>query len=140
MSKHKIEIFRFVKDGNEVEVKSKPYTFAIEEVLVKRFTKEKLHTFNQTGKFDAEIELDAIQEDFPKLLNEVDGINWQNQDYDELLRVYLFFIAYKRNALLRRFELEKKTLFSDLETMSKIINSLPDNILQKLNGKNTKSS
>lgn len=109
--------------------------------LVNRFGEEALEKFNKTGVLDKDIKLSDIEEDFPKLLKGkgIRSIVWKEQIYDTLLEVYVFFIKYKRNALLRNIESEKEMLASNLETLQTIISSLPENILQKLNLENTKS-
>lgn len=139
---HKTEIFKF-KDSKSkvVELKTVDYTFEVYEILVNRFGEEALEKFNKTGVLDKDIKLSDIEEDFPKLLKGkgIRSIVWKEQIYDTLLEVYVFFIKYKRNALLRNIESEKEMLASNLETLQTIISSLPENILQKLNLENTKS-
>lgn len=139
---HATQTFKFKDPKSKVvELKTVDYTFAVYEILVNRFGEEALEKFNKTGVLDKDIKLSDIEEDFPKLLKGkgIRSIVWKEQIYDTLLEVYVFFIKYKRNALLRNIESEKEMLASNLGTLQTIINSLPENILQKLSLGNTKS-
>lgn len=137
---HRTEKFSFVnQSGEKIEVSSRKYSFNTEEVLIKTFGKEAIDKYNQTGKLDAEFTLDNVREDFPKLLNLGDeNINWKEQDYDELLRVYLFFLRYKKTALLRQYASESETVLSLLEQMKSHLNSVRKNISENKKQETTK--
>lgn len=137
---HKTEKFSFVnQSGEKIEVSSLKYTFNTEEVLINTFGKEAIDKYNQTGKLDAEFSLENVKEDFPKLLNLGDeNINWKDQDYDELLRVYLFFLRYKKTALLRQYASDSETVLSLLEQMKSHLNSVRKNISESKKQETTK--
>lgn len=139
---HKTETFRF-KDvrGKDVEIQSKPYTFKLEEVLTKRFGVDKMLQINDTGKLNHTVNLSDVVEDFPKLL--ILGktkINWADQEYDELQRVYYFFLEYKRNASLRHFTRESEILRSNIAELKNMLLSTSGSIFQELNKKHTEST
>lgn len=132
---HKIEIFNF-KDvtGNDVKVSSKPYNFKLEKILTNRFGLDILKSFSNDGTFDSEVNLSAVTEDFPKLLKLDDlQINWEDQDFDEIERVYLFFVQYKRNAKLRALKSQEEILRLNMEGLTEMLNSIPKTIFQKTN-------
>lgn len=139
---HKTEVFRF-KDvrGKFVEIQSRPYTFRLEEVLTKRFGMEKLLQINETGKLNYTVSLSDVKEDFPKLLDLGQAkINWADQEYDELQRVYYFFLEYKRNANLRHFTRESEILRSNITELRNLLLSASGSIFQELNKKHTEST
>jgi hypothetical protein len=143
---HATEKFKFVDvDGNVVEFESTPYSFDLEEkVLVNRFGKEKIEEFANTHALNFKIKLDHIKEDFPKLLqgdlSRIDFSKQSGEYYDELRRVYCFFLEYDSNAQLRLSEALKKTLASNIETLKTIMNSMPESILEAASGKNITSN
>jgi hypothetical protein len=140
--KHAVAEFVLFKDGEEVHVKTREYNFEIEEIIKERIGEEKFNAYQATGKLEINITLDAVKNDFPKLLtgSNLDKVDWKKQNYDTLQDIYFFFIRYRKNASLRRLEYEKETLLSNLELMEKLILSMPENILTKLNLKRTNGS
>jgi len=127
------------KAGKEVKVKTRQYNFEIEDIIKKRLGDEKFNEYQATGKLDFNLSLKDVKEDFPQLLEGegLDKIDWKKQNYDTLQEIYFFFVRYKKNAFLRRLELDKEMLASNLSTLEKIMSSLPENIFQKLNLINT---
>ncbi|HBO60554.1 TPA: hypothetical protein DD449_02640 [Candidatus Berkelbacteria bacterium] len=145
---HKIKTFTFTtkikgKDA-ACRVSTRKYTFEIEEVLVKRFGKEKLDKIFADQSIDFNFSLKDVEEDFPKLLQfEVDGatskvsskrganlggfssIDFKTQDFDELLKVYAFFLLYKKNATLRELEFNNETLALAIEQARTVLASMP---------------
>jgi len=120
---HKTEKFKFLDiDGKEVEFESAPYCFDLEEnVLIKRFGKELIEEFAKTHILNFKIRYDHIKEDFSKLLigdfNRVDLGKQSGDYYEELRRVYYFFLEYDSNAQLRQSELLSETIASNLKTL-----------------------
>jgi hypothetical protein len=138
---HYTETFAFInKAGKEVELESVPYSIEIEDdVLVKRFGREALDSFAKTHTLNYKITLEHIKEDFPKLLSPgsaVKNIDWRKQAgkyYDEMKRVYYFFLEYDSNAQLRQLESLKTTTLSSIEALKKILTSTPESILAQMN-------
>lgn len=138
---HKTEKFSFVDiEGKPVEINSREYTFNTEDVLIKTFGKEAIDNYNKTGKLDAEFTLENVKEDFPQLLQMDDvRIDWKEQGYDGMLRVYLFFLRYKKLALLRQYASDSETIVSLLDQMKSHLNSVRENISQSKKKETTKS-
>ena len=90
------------------------------------------------------IKLEHIKNDFPKLLKgDLSGINWKEQSgkyYDELRRVYSFFLDYDSNVQLRQSVQLKETLALSIKEMQTILTSMPENISEIVKGKNITSS
>ncbi len=125
---HKKKTFQFVdSNGTPVELESVDWTFEIEEILTNRFGKDVFQKLNSGERFEFDLKLNDIEEDFPLLLANSENISWKKQDYDNCLRVYHFFLTYKRNAWLRQLDYEGKTTVSILrnamEQMEKILES-----------------
>ena len=120
---HKTEKFKFIDiDGKEVIFESVPYSFDLEEnVLIHRFGKEKIEEYANKHILNFKIRLDHIKEDFPKLLvgdcSRIDFGKQSGDYYDELRRVYYFFLEYDSNAQLRQSELLSETIASNLKTL-----------------------
>jgi hypothetical protein len=126
------------KDGKEVKVKTRAYNFEIEDVIKNRIGEEKFNGYQATGKLDFNFTLKDVETDYPQLLEgDLSNIDWRKQNFDALQEIYFFFVRYRKNASVRRLELEKEMLLSNLEMLETIILSLPENILQKLNLKRT---
>lgn len=123
---HKQKQFKFKSnDGKEVVLTSKPYTFKTEQVIVDRIGHSKFDKFQETHRMDHNFTLPDIEEDLPRLLNgEVNSVDWGEQDYDEMLSVYTFFLSYKENAYLRQLESEQKTIASTLKEVKDLVSSL----------------
>lgn len=138
---HKTTTFTFENTaGKEVEIHSRKYTFDTEDVLVKTFGKEAINKHKTTGKMEAEFTLKDVKEDFPKLLDLGNQkIDWSKQDYDEILRVYLFFIRYKKNAQMRQYILDSETIASLLGQMKTHLSSIRGHISQSKKEEITKS-
>lgn len=131
---HKAKEFTFIdKSKKEVICKTLPYCFETEDVIRDRIGIENFNKYQQSGKLDFEISLNAVKEDFPKLLENTEDIDWQIQDFDSIQDVYFFFLRYRKNAALNRLTSEKETLLSNLESLQTLLNSLPENLLKKLN-------
>lgn len=131
---HRVKTFVFITgSGGEVKLTSRKYNFQLEEVIKKRFTEELLTQYAEKGELNFNIELDHVREDFPKLLvgDKLEDIDWSEQDYDEIISVYLFFIQYRKNAVLRLLEQEHQTLASALETLKKTIDLMSQGILDR---------
>lgn len=137
---HNTAKFSFVNtEGNLVEVTSKKYSFNTEDVLINTFGQEAIDNYNKTGKLDSEFTLENVKEDFPQLLQmEEARIDWKEQDYDEMLRVYLFFLRYKKHALLRQYASDSETVLSLLEQMKSHLNSVRKNISESKKQETTK--
>lgn len=124
---HGNEVFRFIKDKKTkkvIEVESLTFCFELQEVLKKRFGEEKLKEFYLTGNLIVDVDLKEVEEDFPQLLNlEGNKINWKIQDYNEIARVYYFFLEYKQNVKLRALKSETETLSSKLMELQSLIAS-----------------
>lgn len=138
---HSIEQFDFIdRNGKNVVIKSRAYNFEIEDHLRERFGDDIFNNKDFSGEL-ASITLKNIEEDFPILLDgDLSSIEWKKQDFDELLRVYHFFVMYKRNAAWRQLESSKETLLLSIEMMEKILNSLPKNLLAVMNSGNIQDS
>jgi len=148
---HKIKTFTFVtKNKKQVTLTSRKYTFEIEDVLVKRFGKDKLDKIFADQSIDFNFSLKDVEEDFPKLLQFETGlvtskvsskrgsnlggfasINFKEQDFDELLKVYAFFLLYKKNATLRELEFNNETLALAIEQARTVLASMPELFSQK---------
>lgn len=134
---HDIERFCFAdKSQKEVVVSSKPYSFEIEEVLVKRFGRDVLDRYAKTHNLKFDITLKEVEEDFPQLLDgNLKRIDWKKQSgkhFDEMMRVYYFFLEYKLNAQLRALTSQEEILRSSLETMKQVLNLMPESFLDEL--------
>ena len=143
---HKTEKFKLLDiDGKIVEFESMPYSFDLEEnVLIARFGKEKIEEFANTHMLTFKIRLEHIKEDFPKLLqgdlSRIDFGKQTGEYYDELRRVYCFFLEYDSNVQLRQSEQLKEMLASNIETLKTILASTPENISGLMKGKSTTNS
>lgn len=139
MSEHRSETFTFIDiEGHKTEITTKKYTFNLEKILTNRFGEKALDEYNRTGKLECNISLEAVKCDFPELLELGEKrIDWSVQDYDELMQVYLFFIRFKKNAMLRAYRLDQEMIVSDLGIMSRLLNSLPKDILKKIHSGNS---
>lgn len=137
-----ISVKLLTKDGESKELTSNYYNFEIEDILVDRFGADKLKKIHETGKLDFNLTLEDVEEDIPHLLHDYNkhNIDLRKSDFDEILRIYSFFVLYKRNALLRQMQSERETLASNMEMMTKVLNSLPKEVLEKLNSKIMTSS
>jgi len=125
---HKQKTFTFVtKNKKQVTLTSRKYTFEIEEVLVKRFGKEKLDKIFADQNIDFNFSLKDVEEDFPKLLiiPAKTSIDYKTQDFDELLKVYAFFLLYKKNATLRELEFNNETLALAIQQAQTVLASMP---------------
>lgn len=138
---HAIEQFDFVdRNGKEVIIKAHQFNFEIEDHLRERFGDHVFDDKDFSGELST-ITLKNIEEDFPILLDgDLTNIDWKKQSFDELLRVYHFFVTYKRNAAWRQLESSKETLLSSIEMMEKILNSIPKNLLAVMNSGNIQDS
>lgn len=132
-----ISVKLLTKDGESKELTSNYYNFEIEDILVDRFGADKLKKLHETGKLDFNLTLEDVEEDIPHLLHDYNqhNIDLRKSDFDEILRIYSFFVLYKRNALLRQMQSERETLASNLEQLEVILNSMPQDVLTKLNSK-----
>lgn len=131
---HKTKEFVFVdKNKKEITCKTVPYCFEIEDAIKARIGVENFNKYQHTGKLEFEISLEAVKEDFQKLLENTENIDWRVQEYDSIQEVYFFFLRYRKNAAMNRLTLEKETLLSNLESLQTLLNSLPENLLKKLN-------
>lgn len=142
---HTTEKFLFAdKEGKEVEISSVPYSFVIEDILIKRFGKKALDEFAATHRLNYNITLKDAEEDLPQLLSVGSvNINWSTQQgkyFDEMCRVYYFFLQYKSNAQLRVLQSQSEILRLSLETMKTIFSSMPENILASMKAENTEDS
>lgn len=137
--KHAVAEFTLIgKNGKEVKVKTREYSFEVEDIIRDRIGDEKFNAYQTTGKLELNLTIKAVEEDLPRLLlGSINNIDWRKQNYDTLQEIYFFFIRYRKNATLRRLEYEKETLLSNLDMLGKIISSMPETILTKLNLKRT---
>lgn len=109
---HNRETFKFEVDGELIEVRSVKYTFAAEEIFQNFIGKEKFKKYRETNKLDLDLDLERIKIFYPQLLvgNCIGKIKWEEQEYDELLRVTSFFLNYKKNAELRHMQNESNIM------------------------------
>lgn len=127
---HKIKDFIFyTKDGKSVTLTSRRYSEQIEQVLENRFGADNLVRLASTNKMEHPIRFSEAKEDLPKLLtgSDIDKVDF-GYDFDVIVEAYLFFIHYKQNATLRQLEQYKETLASNIETIQKLLSSIPGNI------------
>ncbi|NWF87914.1 MAG: hypothetical protein HXY50_00465 [Ignavibacteriaceae bacterium] len=129
---HDIQTFKFVKDKKVLVINARPYTFEIEDVLIKRFGLNTIKKFAQTGNLVFDVTLGEVKEDLPKLLDMKGAadIDWKKQNFDEIARVYYFFLEYKRNVNLRALKLEAETLRSQIQELATLMSSAQENILK----------
>jgi hypothetical protein len=139
---HNSEKFKFLdKDGNEKEFESVPYSFDLEDnVLVNRFGKDTLEEFVRTHILNFKITADHIKEDFPRLLvGDLSIINFRKQEgqyYDEMRKVYYFFLEFDSNAQLRLSKQLAETIASNLETLKTTLDGISKTISIPVSGKN----
>lgn len=132
---HKTKDFIFYsKDGKEVKLSSRRYSSEIERILENRFGIDGLQKLAQSNRLEKDIRFSEALEDLPKLLtgNNMEKVDF-GYDFDVIMEVYLFFIHYKRNAMLRQLEQFKETIASNIETVQKLLSSIQGNISPLMN-------
>ena len=147
---HNTTKFKFLdNDGKEVEFESVPYSFDLEEkVLEARFGKDTLEEFAKTHVLNFKIRFEHVEEDMPKLLvGNLSNINFKTQPdfgeknyYEEIRKVYYFFLEYDSNAQLRLSEQLKETLASSIKTLKVTLDGMPEIISTAVKDKNTTSN
>lgn len=133
---HKTEKFQFAGNGGKViTFINKKYCFELENLFKEMIGEDKFNAYQKDNSVDLELSQDSIEKYFPLLLEAEDGkqhkIDWDLQDYDEILRVVSFFLQYRKNAALRQLESQKETIASTLEMMKKILNLKPEDLSNK---------
>lgn len=130
---HTTEKFSFTDSkGKSIEVSSLPYTLALEEGVLKKRFGAKWKELLSSGSLELDINIESVAEDFPKLLDLKNAkINWAKQNYDELARVYLFFLEYRLNVKQRALKSEADALRSQISGLQNLLLTLPSDIFQK---------
>lgn len=138
---HKTEKFTFAGNGGKVVTFiNKKYCFEVENLFKEMIGEDKFNSYQKDSSVDLELSQDSIEKYFPLLLDEDESksktkskskIDWDVQDYDEILRVVTFFLGYRKNAALRQLESQKETIASILEMMKKILNLKPEDLSNK---------
>jgi len=132
---HKTEKFQFAANGGKlVTLTSKKYCFEIENRFKEMIGEDKFNAFQKDNTIDIEITLDQVEKHFPRLLDfegEEQKINWEDQDYDEIMRVISFFLRYRKNAQLRQLESQKEMIALTIEMMKKLMSLSPEDLSSK---------
>lgn len=135
---HKTEKFTFADNrGKPIVFINKKYCFEIENLFKEMIGEAKWQEYQKNNSIDLELDQKKIEHYFPLLLEEENKskikskIDWDMQDYDEILRVVSFFLQYRKNASLRQLESQKETIASTLEMMMKILNLKPEDLSNK---------
>jgi len=124
------EKFRFIDmEGKVKEFESVPYSFDMEEnIIIKRFGKETIEEFAKTHLLNYKIHLADIKEDFPKLLqgdlSNIDLGKQSGQYFDEIKRVYHFYLEYDSNIQLRLSGKLTETIISNLNEMKSVLSGI----------------
>lgn len=132
---HKTEKFQFAANGEKVvTLVSKKYCFEIENRFKEMIGEDKFNAFQKDNTIDLEITLEQVEKHFPRLLDfegEEQKINWEDQDYDEIMRVISFFLRYRKNAQLRQLESQKEMIALTIEMMKKLMSLSPEDLSSK---------
>lgn len=132
---HKTEKFQFAANGGKVvTLTSKKYCFEIENRFKEMIGEDKFNAFQKDNTIDLEITLEQVEKHFPRLLDfegEEQKINWEDQDYDEIMRVISFFLRYRKNAQLRQLESQKEMIALTIEMMKKLMSLSPEDLSSK---------
>ncbi len=132
---HKTEKFQFAANGGKVvTLVSKKYCFEIENRFKEMIGEDKFNAFQKDNTIDLEITLEQVEKHFPRLLDfegEEQKINWEDQDYDEIMRVISFFLRYRKNAQLRQLESQKEMIALTIEMMKKLMSLSPEDLSSK---------
>lgn len=132
---HKTEKFQFAANGGKVvTLVSKKYCFEIENRFKEMIGEDKFNAFQKDNTIDIEITLEQVEKHFPRLLDfegEEQKINWEDQDYDEIMRVISFFLRYRKNAQLRQLESQKEMIALTIEMMKKLMSLSPEDLSSK---------
>lgn len=133
---HNTQKFTFAGNGRKpVTFVNKKYCFEVENLFKEMIGEDKFNAYQKDNSVDLELSQDSIEKYFPLLLeledNGNDKIDWDLQDYDEILKVVSFFLQYRKNAALRQLESQKQTIASTLEMMMKILNLKPEDLSNK---------
>lgn len=135
MMTHKTEKFQFAANGGKVvTLVSKKYCFEIENRFKEMIGEDKFNAFQKDNTIDLEITLEQVEKHFPRLLDfegEEQKINWEDQDYDEIMRVISFFLRYRKNAQLRQLESQKEMIALTIEMMKKLMSLSPEDLSSK---------
>lgn len=132
---HKTEKFQFAANGGKVvTLVSKKYCFEIENRFKEMIGEDKFNAFQKDNTIDLEITLEQVEKHFARLLDfegEEQKINWEDQDYDEIMRVISFFLRYRKNAQLRQLESQKEMIALTIEMMKKLMSLSPEDLSSK---------
>jgi len=103
---HKREKYIFRNKQNKpVSFITRPFTFEVDEYLEKRFPNY------SSGATELTLKLTDVKKDMEYLLDgKTSNVAWEKQDYEDIMKVYAFFLTYKKNALLRQLEYNDSTL------------------------------
>jgi len=126
---HKQKEFSFInKNGKEVKFLTRTFTFEIDEYLRERFGPDYSSKITSEKNYQIEISLEDAKKDFPILLNGFNEkeIDLAKQNYDDILKVYAFFLMYKNNAILRELEFNNETLALVIEQTKTILSLMPE--------------
>jgi len=133
---HKTEKFQFASnEGKVVTLISKKYCFEIENRFKEMIGEDKWKAYQVDNTVDLELTLKQVEDNFLRLLDFEDGkkhkINWEDQDYDEIMRVISFFLRYRKNAQLRQLESQKEMIALTIEMMKKLMSLSPEDLSSK---------
>jgi len=103
---HKREKYIFRNKQNKpISFITIPFTFEVDEYLEKRFPNY------SSGATELTLKLTDVKKDMEYLLDgKTSNVAWEKQDYEDIMKVYAFFLTYKKNALLRQLEYNDSTL------------------------------
>lgn len=115
---HKREKYIFRNKQNKpISLITRPFTFEVDEYLESRFP-------NYTsGAGELTLKLSDVKKDMEFLLEgKTDNIAWEKQEYEDIMKVYAFFLTFKKNALLRQLEFSDATLSMATNLALKMMN------------------
>lgn len=133
---HAQKQFQFTdKKAKLQKFESRKFTFEVDEYLKKRFGNDYSEKLDSNKSHEISISLKDAEKDLPFLLVgfKTSQIDLMKQDYDEILKVYAFFLMYKKNAVLRELEYNNETFAYTIEQAKQILSSMPELISQLTN-------
>ncbi len=148
---HSQKIFTFInKNGEEVQFAAKRYSFNLEKKFLELIGKPAWDAYQKTGAVQVEITPAKCKKDFPHLLTPLSSlrqgeaaftdIDFNETDISELAAVYFFFITFRQNVFTNHQLQLNETHALNLAQLAKISNLIPQDVWEKMNLMNTRSS
>ncbi len=140
--KHNTQVFTFTdKDGKEVVLTSKKFTFKLEDEFRAMVGSEVYDGYQDNKQLDMKIDLDKVSGHFNNLLDgDTSNIDWSAQEKSEIASVYFFFISFNERVWLNQQASFNETIVSDIISERGLLSSIPANILEMLKKGTTKYS